>query len=160
MTVGAVYGYTDSTAEERRAWILSILAFGEEAAEEFAALVGAIGITRLARDNSIGSAMAGVVGGDAMTVDALRRVNSRLATHVVARYGSRRGAVTLGKLLPFGIGAVVGGGATWTMARAVAKHCRGFFDRYHLTVAPPPPRLWPSPLPPPPPSLPSGTDPS
>lgn len=125
MTIGAIHGRVEATVEERRAWVLSILAFGEQAAEEFLTLAG-----------------------EAATVDALRRINTALAAKVVKKYGSRKGILSIGKLLPFGIGAVVGGSANWAMTRALVNEIRLFFDRYHLVVLPPPPSG--PPLPPPP----------
>lgn len=141
MAIGAAYGHTHAAAEERRAWILSILAFEDDAVEQFAVLAAELGVARLVGRSELGNAMASMVGGDAVTVDAFRRVNASLASKVLTRYGSRRGAMTLGKLLPFGIGAIVGGGANWGMTRAVAKQCRTFFDQYHLFVTPPPPSI-------------------
>ena len=42
-------------------------------------------------------------------------------------------------LLPFGIGAAVGGTANWALSRALTSQTRRFFDGYHLLVPPPPP---------------------
>lgn len=153
MTVGAVHGHVDSSVEQRRAWVLSILAFGEQAANEFAALAGEVNESMLVGGERVGTLMAGVVSGDAATVDALRRVNTTLATKVVTKYGSRRGMITIGKLMPFGIGAAVGGTANWALSRAVSAQALKFFGDYHLLVVPPPPSIPPPPqgdrLPPP-----------
>jgi hypothetical protein len=145
ITIGAVHGRFDASVEERRAWVLSILAFGERAADEFAALVGEVDQSVTVGGERVGALMAGVVGGDAATVDALRRINAELATRVVAKYGSRRGVITVGKLLPFGIGAVVGGSTNWALARAVSTQSVQFFAVYHLLATPPPPRIPPPP---------------
>jgi hypothetical protein len=145
MTIGAVNGRLSSSIEERRAWVLSILAFGERAADEFAALAAEVDQSVTVGGERVGALMAGVVGGDAATLDALRRLNTELAARVVARYGSRKGVVSIGKLLPFGIGAVVGGSTNWALARAVGAQTRRFFSRYHLLVTPPPPAIPPPP---------------
>ena len=145
MTIGAVHGRLSSSVEERRAWVLSILAFGERAADEFAALAAEVDQSVTVGGERVGALMAGVAGGDAATLDALRRLNTELAARVVARYGSRKGVVTIGKLLPFGIGAVVGGSTNWALARAVNVQTSRFFARYHLLVTPPPPAIPPPP---------------
>jgi hypothetical protein len=53
--------------------------------------------------------------------------------------------LTVGRLLPFGIGAVIGGSTNWALARAVSVQTRRFFARYHLLVTPPPPSIPPPP---------------
>jgi hypothetical protein len=39
----------------------------------------------------------------------LQKINQRVGTTIVTKYGTKRGGVALGKLIPFGIGAVIGG---------------------------------------------------
>ncbi|MEL7156809.1 MAG: EcsC family protein [Actinomycetota bacterium] len=154
MTLGALYGHTDATPEERRAWVLSVLAFGEQAAEEFSELLAGISTDVAVRSGKVGAVMAGMLQGDVATVDVLRRINTTLAAHVASRYGSRKGIAFLGKLLPFGVGAVFGGGANWALSRGLTHQSRKFFDHYHLVVVPPPPTGLPAATPeltPPPP---------
>ncbi len=130
MTIGAANGHTDATVEERRAWVLAVLAFGDSAADEFATLVDAVDIELLPDADRLRQGLAGAAGlasSDALTVESLRRVNSSLASRVVTRYGSRRGAVAFGKLLPFGIGAVWGGASTWALIRTVGSNAERFF---------------------------------
>lgn len=151
MTIGAVHGRTDASPEERRAWVLAILAFGENAAKEFAELATELGIASAgaratAGRERMGALVAGAAGGDVATIDALRKLNASLAVRVTERWGTRAGAESVGKLLPFGIGAVVGGSANWALTRAVGHQARRFFSQYHLLVMPPPP------TPPPPPA--------
>ena len=45
----------------------------------------------------------------------------------MTKYGTKRGAVALGRALPFGIGAAIGGGANYAFARAIAGHADRFF---------------------------------
>lgn len=111
MTAGAINGLVESSADERRAWVLAVLAFGDEAPEEFAELVSGV-----------------------ETREALRTINATLAATVATKYGSRQGLTALGRLLPFGIGAVVGGSANWAMARALLTQARRFFEDYDRLV--------------------------
>ncbi|MEM7321614.1 MAG: EcsC family protein [Actinomycetota bacterium] len=157
MAVGAANGYTDSTADERRAWVLSVLAFGEDAADRFLGLLdefeSGTGAGAVVSADRVTGRLAGLAGGDVATLDALRRVNTSLATTVIARYGSRRSILAIGKLLPFGVGAVVGGSANYGLTRVVGAHANRFFDSYR-TVRPvitgiPQPPSFPSQPPPP-----------
>lgn len=141
MAIGAANGHTDSTAEERRAWVLSILAYGEDAAREFSTLLAEIDAGMKVGGQQVSTRLAGLVGGDAAKLDALRRINTSLATTVVSKYGSRRSAVAVGKLLPFGIGAVVGGTANYALIRVVGIQANRFFADYRSLMAVPPPPL-------------------
>ena len=76
------------------------------------------------------------------------------------KWGTRKGAATLGKLLPFGIGAAVGGSANYVMLRELAKQADQFFQTYdrnftaNMKWTPAPPDaidVQSSPVPPPPP---------
>lgn len=42
--------------------------------------------------------------------------------------GSRRGAITLGRAIPFGIGGVIGGGGNYLPAKGVGKAAIAFFQ--------------------------------
>jgi hypothetical protein len=77
--------------------------------------------------DTLGDRAAGMLGGDALTLEALRRINTNLASQVAAKYGTRRSALAIGKLLPFGIGAVVGGTANYSFVRVVGKQAAVFF---------------------------------
>ena len=68
--------------------------------------------------------------GQVVTIDALRRINAALVAQVLRKWGARRGAATLGKLLPFGIGAAVGGSANYLLLRELSKQADDFFRTY------------------------------
>lgn len=40
----------------------------------------------------------------------LQKINQRVSTTIVTKYGTKRGGIALGKLIPFGVGALIGGG--------------------------------------------------
>lgn len=131
MSIGAAYGHLEASTEERRAWVLAVLAFGDDAAEEFATLVRDMGekVTDGHAIDIAGEALGGGAG-QVATVDALRRINTMLVGQVLRKWGARRGAATVGKLLPFGIGAAVGGSANFFMTREFAKQADRFFAQY------------------------------
>ena len=141
LTVAAIHGHTDATAEERKAWTLAIFAFEEDAAASY---------TDLAKDLD----KRGVGTRGPLPVGLLDKVNGRLGRYVIAKYGARRGALVMGKLLPFGIGAVIGGAANNSMVNTVIDRADTFFAdlaTIRPTTPPPPPRpaLDPGDLPPP-----------
>lgn len=131
MAIGAAYGHLDATAEERRAWVLAVLAFGDDAAEEFSTLVRDMGVN-ITDGHAIEIAGEAVGGGAGQmaTIDALRRINTTLVAQVLKKWGTRRGAATVGKLLPFGVGAAVGGSANFWMIREFSKQADRFFANY------------------------------
>ena len=52
-------------------------------------------------------------------VSMLKGVNSVLGRNVITKYGTKQGVIVLGRALPFGIGAVIGGSAGAFSARGV-----------------------------------------
>ncbi|HEX2192352.1 MAG TPA: EcsC family protein [Acidimicrobiales bacterium] len=115
LTIAALHGHDRATVEERRAWILSVLAFGEGSAAGFARMAGEVG-QDLGR-----KAVSRIPAG------ALRAINRKLGRSLVTRFGARRGAISLGRVLPFGIGAAVGGSANYMSVQAIGRHADSFF---------------------------------
>ncbi|MEO5900149.1 MAG: EcsC family protein [Ilumatobacteraceae bacterium] len=123
LTIAALHGHTGSTSDERRAWILSILVFGNAAAE---------GFTRLAAESSRRLGFAGAVR---LPVTAIRSINSSMGRTIITKYGRRRAAVGLGTAMPFGIGAVVGATANYAGTKALARHAHKFFSKLPPAIA-------------------------
>lgn len=115
LTVAAIHGHTEAGVEQRRAWILAVLAFGNTAAPAFTRVAGELG-------KGLGSRATRSV-----STTALLSINRALGRTIVTRYGSRRGAVALGRALPFGIGAAIGGSANYGLARVIARQADSFF---------------------------------
>jgi hypothetical protein len=65
----------------------------------------------------------------------LRQINKVLGRNFVTRYGTRQGIIVLGRVVPFGIGAVIGGGANATVAAVAVRAARRAFG--------PAPQAWP-----------------
>ncbi len=114
MTIAAIHGHTNATVEERRAWVLSLLAFGESAATEFSALANRMDVSPHTT-------------GVRVPLELLERINTQVAGNVLTKFGTRRGMLTVGKLLPFGVGAVVGGGANLAMITKLSRDTHAFF---------------------------------
>lgn len=45
-----------------------------------------------------------------LSADVLKRINTKIGRTVLTKQGTKRGGIALGKLVPFGVGAVVAGG--------------------------------------------------
>ena len=125
LTIAALHGHQRATVEERRAWILSVLAFGEGSAAGFSRMTGEMG-QDLSR-KALGRIPPGV----------LRAINRKLGRSVLTRFGARRGVVTLGRVLPFGIGAAVGGSANYMSVQAIGRHADNFFRSLPYEPTPP-----------------------
>ncbi|MEU9050481.1 hypothetical protein AB0D37_08755 [Streptomyces sp. NPDC048384] len=73
-------------------------------------------------------------------VETLRQINKILGRNFVTKYGTKQGIIVLGRVAPFGIGAVIGGGANAALATLAVRAARRAFGQ--------PPTTWPpQPLP-------------
>lgn len=127
LAVAEVHGIPAEHRERRRALVLSVLV-GEDSKHALADLIGP------------GRTSGGWISDGAATLPlpAVSQLNSRLLKYFVKRYTLKRGALAFGKILPVGIGAVVGGVGNRMMGRKIIDNARKAFGA-------PPPR-WPSTL--------------
>jgi hypothetical protein len=77
-------------------------------------------------------------GAATLPLPAVSQLNSRLLRYFIKRYTLKRGAIAFGKLLPAGVGAVIGGVGNRHMGKKIVANAR-------LAFGPPPPR-WPATL--------------
>lgn len=131
LTVAAVYGHTDATEAERKTWVLSMLAFDRDAAEHFGRIAAEYGGT--------------VAASRSLSVDLVERINSRLGRLILARYGAGRSMLIFGKLLPFGVGAIIGGAANRHRVNTVMRRSVAFFTEITSWKAIAPPHIPPPP---------------
>lgn len=68
----------------------------------------------------------------------LQKINRRVGTTLLTKWGTKRGGIALGKLIPFGIGATVGGGFNYyTMSgfsKAAIKHYESQHDDEYIII--------------------------
>lgn len=64
----------------------------------------------------------------------LKQINNVLGPNFITRYGTRQGIIVLGRVVPFGIGAVIGGGANYMSAETMIRASRRAFG--------PAPEIW------------------
>jgi hypothetical protein len=58
----------------------------------------------------------------------LKSINKKVATTALTKYGTKRGAIAIGKLIPFGVGVAVGGGFNYVTMRSFKKKALGYFS--------------------------------
>ncbi|MBX7451145.1 hypothetical protein GR927_24440 [Mycolicibacterium sp. 3033] len=127
LSVAEVHGIPAEERERRRALVLAVLV-GDDSKGAIADLLG--------RGRTSGGWLSD--GAASLPLPAVSQLNNRLLKYFVKRYTLKRGAMMFGKMLPVGIGAVVGGVGNRMMARKIVANARDAFGA-------PPPR-WPSPL--------------
>ncbi|KAA0079497.1 hypothetical protein CIW52_28800 [Mycolicibacterium sp. P9-64] len=127
LATAEVYGIPADHRERRRALVLSVLV-GDDGRHAVADLLGA--------RRTSGAWISD--GAASLPLPAVSQLNSRLLRYFVKRYTLKRGAIAFGKLLPVGIGAVVGGVGNRLMGRKIIANAKQAFGN-------PPPR-WPSTL--------------
>ncbi|MET0758380.1 MAG: hypothetical protein ABWY39_10740 [Mycobacterium sp.] len=127
LAVAEVHGIPSDHRERRRALVLAVLV-GEDSKHAVAELIGP--------GRTSGAWLAD--GAATLPLPAVSQLNSRLMRFFVKRYALRRGALAFGKLLPVGIGAVVGGWGNRLMGKKIIANARKAFGS-------PPPR-WPATL--------------
>jgi hypothetical protein len=125
LALADVYGIPVDHRERRRALVLSVLV-GEDSRHAIAELVGT------ARTSG------GWLTDSAATLPlpVLSQLNTRLLRYFVKRYTLRRSTIALGKLLPMGVGAAVGGLGNRVMGKKIVANARKAFG--------PPPKRWPA----------------
>ena len=64
----------------------------------------------------------------------LLQINKVLGKNFITKYGTKQGIIVLGRVVPFGIGAVIGGGANLVLAETAIRSSRRAFG--------PPPEFW------------------
>ena len=59
--------------------------------------------------------------------EALKRINQKLGATVLTKEGTKRGGIALGRLIPIGVGTVVGGGMNYFAARSFGAACLKYY---------------------------------
>ena len=124
LAIAAVYGVSTDDRERRRALVLSVLV-GDDSQHAIAELLGS------GRTN--GAWLSEGVA--SLPMPALSQLNSRLLKRAVKRYTLRRGALFFGKLLPVGIGAIIGAIGNRVAGKKIVRNTRQAFGT--------PPARWP-----------------
>jgi hypothetical protein len=124
LAVADVYGVPADHRERRRALVLAVLV-GDDSKRAVADLIGPGRTSGAWLSDGVAS----------MPMPAVAQLNSRLLKYAVKRYTLRKGALLFGKLLPAGIGAVVGAIGNRIAGKKIIRNARKAFGA--------PPARWP-----------------
>jgi hypothetical protein len=124
LAVAAVHGIAAENRERRRALVLAILV-GDDTKHAIAELIGPGRTSGAWLSEGVAS----------LPMPALSQLNSRLLKYAVKRYTLRRGALLFGKMLPIGIGAIVGAVGNRAVGKKIVRNARKAFGT--------PPTRWP-----------------
>lgn len=127
LAVAEVHGIPADHRERRRALVLAVLV-GEESKGAIADLIGP--------GRTSGAWLS--EGAASLPLPAVSQLNNRLLKYFMKRYALKRGALAFGKMLPVGIGAVIGGGGNRLMGKKIVNNARTAFG--------PAPQRWPGAL--------------
>jgi hypothetical protein len=116
LAVAAVHGVPAENRERRRALVLAVLV-GDDTKHAIAELIGPGRTSGAWLSEGVAS----------LPMPALSQLNSRLLKYAVRRYALRRGALLLGKMLPIGIGAIVGAVGNRAVGKKIVRNARGAF---------------------------------
>lgn len=62
------------------------------------------------------------------SAEILKAINKKVGTTILTKYGTKRGGVALGKLIPFGVGVVIGGGFSYLTMKNFGNSARSYFS--------------------------------
>lgn len=122
LSVAEVHGVRMDEVERRRTIVMGIMLGGS----------GSATITKVAERTGQHWGRQVVAK---VPIETLRQINKVLGKHFITKYGTKQGIIVLGRAAPFGIGAVIGGGANAALATLAVRASRRAFG--------PPPPSWP-----------------
>lgn len=117
LTMAALHGHPNPTIDERRAWVLAVLIYGGSARD---------GLARAINEASTGVTLAGE---HRIPLATLQTANRLMGRRLLRRYGTRRGVAALGRLVPLGVGAIIGGTTNFMAVRSLVRSADEFFTR-------------------------------
>jgi hypothetical protein len=62
-----------------------------------------------------------------LPAEIFKRINQRVGTTIVTKYGVKRGGIAIGRLIPFGVGALVGGGFNLATMKAFKASALSYY---------------------------------
>jgi hypothetical protein len=126
LAVAEVHGVHMEDVERRRALLLAVL-------------LGESGSVIMEKATGRATQHWAKVLPDRVPRTAVEAANRQLARWLVRRYGARQGAVVLGRLVPFGLGAAIGGAANAAIGKTIISSVRRAFGAAPEHFAGPPP---------------------
>jgi hypothetical protein len=116
LAVASVHSVPAENRERRRALVLGVLV-GDDSKQAIGELIGPGRTSGAWLSEGVAS----------VPMPALAQLNSRLLKRAVRRYTLRRGALLFGKMLPIGIGAVIGAIGNRLVGKKIVRNSRKAF---------------------------------
>ncbi|WP_421677341.1 hypothetical protein [Streptomyces sp. LaBMicrA B280] len=114
LSIAEVHGVPIDEVERRRTIVMGIMLGG----------TGSTTITKIAERTGQHWGRQVVAR---VPVETLRQINKILGKNFVTKYGTKQGIIVLGRVAPFGIGAVIGGSANAAIATLAVRASRRAF---------------------------------
>src|ERR1700758_95719 len=124
LAIASVHGVPTENRERRRALVLAVLV-GDDSKHAIAELIGPGRTSGAWLSEGVAS----------LPMPALAQLNSRLLKRAVRRFTLRRSALLFGKMLPVGIGAIIGAIGNRLVGKKIVRNARTAFGT--------PPARWP-----------------
>jgi len=124
LAIASVHGVPAENRERRRALVLGVLV-GDDSKQAIGDLIGPGRTSGAWLSEGVAS----------VPMPALAQLNSRLLKRAVRRFTLRRGALLFGKMLPIGIGAIIGAIGNRLVGKKIVRNARKAFGT--------PPARWP-----------------
>ena len=119
LATATVYGVLTEDRERRRALVLAVLV-GDDSKQAMSELIGGGRTSGAWLSEGVAS----------LPLPALSQLNSRLLKRAVRRFTLRRSALLFGKILPVGIGAVIGAVGNRMAGKKIVRNARNAFGRH------------------------------
>ncbi|WP_285725653.1 hypothetical protein [Psychromicrobium xiongbiense] len=135
LSMAELHGAHLDDPDRARAAVMAIM-LGEEGAVLMQSLAGramtGAGTPMTAWGNALGKSW-----GRKVPASAVKLVVSQVQRRFIRRFAVEQGGAALGRLLPFGVGAVIGAGANYLMGRSVVKATRLAFGEAPIVLEAP-----------------------
>ena len=105
--------------------------------QEFVRVLGVwCGVIQFAKVGAtkIGTKIAVVQFNKKVSGKVLQKINQRVSTTILTKYGTKRGGIALGRLIPFGVGAAIGGTFNYFTMNGFKKSAINYFKSDEATT--------------------------
>lgn len=105
--------------------------------QEFVRILGVwCGVIQFAKvgTTKIATKVAAVQFNKNVSGKVLQKINQRVSTTILTKYGTKRGGIALGRLIPFGVGAAIGGTFNYFTMNGFKKSAITYFKSEEATT--------------------------
>lgn len=63
--------------------------------------------------------------------EIFKKINRKVGATILTKYGAKRGGIAVGKLIPFGVGTLIGGGFNLATMKTFKRNAIKYFSSYN-----------------------------